>query len=301
MTYDRSMVVGCGDFSVGVGSILGQHIKGRKDENHRHRHHCRARRFRRCIGKLAHHELPRLRRLYGRGYPLQQQPRFQLSFRLAFTNITVGEHRWGVYSQERTSFCVQLFEGVTVGNSYTFNVVDPSQVPEAELPYNAPGPMGSVKAQLINDLYRRYYAGLSNAADKGAFQLAIYEISHENISALTAASAVSQLALDRGAFQANKPGGRLRRGGSDACFARTGRLRNDGKQSPWSDQPCGTGPASGCAHRRPRGARWVWSPRTRPHASPYEVIQGAAQETFIIIEAVADPNGDRFILNALLW
>ncbi len=125
----------------------------------------------------------------------------------SFTNITIGEHRWGVYSQERTSFCVQLFEGVTVGNSYTFNVVDPSQVPEAELPYNAPGPMGSVKAQLINDLYRRYYAGLSTAAEKGAFQLAIYEISHENISALTAASAVSQLALDRGAFQANKPGG----------------------------------------------------------------------------------------------
>ena len=38
-------------------------------------------------------------------------------------------------------------------------------------------------------------------------RVAIYEISHENISALTAASAVSQLALDRGAFQANKPGG----------------------------------------------------------------------------------------------
>ena len=28
----------------------------------------------------------------------------------SFTNITIGEHRWGVYSQECTTFCVQQCE-----------------------------------------------------------------------------------------------------------------------------------------------------------------------------------------------
>ena len=123
------------------------------------------------------------------------------------TNITVGVHRWGIYGQERASFCTQLFEGVTVGQTYTFNVVAPSQVPEADDPTNAPGPMGAIKAALINDLYRRYYADLAGATQVGAFQLAIYEITHENLAATSASQAVSQLALDKGAFQSGKAGG----------------------------------------------------------------------------------------------
>ena len=123
------------------------------------------------------------------------------------TNITVGVHRWGIYGQERASFCTQLFEGVTVGQTYTFNVVAPSQVPEADDPTNAPGPMGAIKAALVNDLYRRYYADLAGATQVGAFQLAIYEITHENLAASSASEAVSQLALDKGAFQSGKAGG----------------------------------------------------------------------------------------------
>ncbi|MEY3026841.1 MAG: hypothetical protein ACO31E_05950 [Phycisphaerales bacterium] len=125
----------------------------------------------------------------------------------SYSTLTVGTHRWGVYGQERTSFCTQLFEGVTEGQTYTFDVVDPSMVPEAEDPTTAPGPMGEVKAQLLNDLYRRYYAGLSGAVDTGAFQIAIYEITHENLTAETAADAVAQLNLAQGAFQASKTGG----------------------------------------------------------------------------------------------
>jgi hypothetical protein len=125
----------------------------------------------------------------------------------SLTNITVGVHRWGIYGQERASFCTQLFEGVTVGQTYTFNVVAPSQVPEADDPTNAPGPMGAIKAALINDLYRRYYADLAGATQVGAFQLAIYEITHENLAATSASQAVSQLALDKGAFQSGKAGG----------------------------------------------------------------------------------------------
>lgn len=124
-----------------------------------------------------------------------------------YSPITVGSHRWSVYGQERTTFCTQLFEGVTVGNSYTFNYVSPSMVPDGDDPYTAPGPMGSVKATLVQDLYRRYYSGLNGAVSAGAFQIALYEITHENLTATTASGAVAQLALDKGAFQAGKSGG----------------------------------------------------------------------------------------------
>lgn len=125
----------------------------------------------------------------------------------SFNTVPVGSQRFGIYGQERTTFCTQIFEGVSVGQQYTFNVVAPSQVPEANDPTNSPGPMGEIKATLVNDLYRRYYAGLSTATQFGAFQIALYEITHENISATSAAAAVGQLGLQQGAFQANKTGG----------------------------------------------------------------------------------------------
>jgi len=125
----------------------------------------------------------------------------------SFETIAVGPQRFSVYGQERVTFCTQIFEGVTAGQQYTFDVVAPSQVPEANDPTNSPGPMGEIKATLVGDLYRRYYAGLSSAAQFGAFQIALYEITHENLDASTAAAAVSQLSLNMGAFQASKTGG----------------------------------------------------------------------------------------------
>jgi len=127
-----------------------------------------------------------------------------------FSNVSIGSQQWSVYGQQRTTFCVQLFEGVTAGNSYTYTILPPSQVPDMDAPVNAPGPMGPVKATLVNDLYRRYYAGLSGAQSVGAFQLALWEITHENIDARTASEAVTQLGLDRGAFQVNQLSGTYR-------------------------------------------------------------------------------------------
>ncbi len=115
-----------------------------------------------------------------------------------FTDITVGAHRFGVYSQERVTFCAQIFEGVTAGNSYTFDYTDVANVPDSP---PAPGAMGAIKATLVSDLYRRFYSGLSTAQDNAAFQIAIYEITHENLSAADAASALAQLDLTKGAFQ----------------------------------------------------------------------------------------------------
>lgn len=115
-----------------------------------------------------------------------------------FSNITAGFHRFGVYGSERQSFCVQIFEGVTAGQSYTYEFTDVANVPDAP---PAPGPIGAVKATLVQDLYTRFHAGLQSNLDAAAFQIALYEISHENITATDAAGALAQLDLARGAFQ----------------------------------------------------------------------------------------------------
>lgn len=118
-----------------------------------------------------------------------------------FYNITCGVHNFTSASgTSRMTFCAQLFEGVTAGNTYTFAVVDPSNVPDE--PGN-PGNMGALKATLVQDLYRRYYKNIDTATEASAFQLAVYEITHENITAQTAADAVAQLSLMKGAFQAS--------------------------------------------------------------------------------------------------
>jgi hypothetical protein len=119
----------------------------------------------------------------------------------SFYNITCGVHNFttaGGFS--RMTFCAQLFEGVVAGNTYSFDIVDPANVPDE--PGN-PGNMGAIKSTLIQDLYRRYYYGIDTAAEASAFQLAVYEISHENLSAADAAGAVGQLTLQKGAFQAD--------------------------------------------------------------------------------------------------
>ena len=128
-------------------------------------------------------------------------------FAMSFQTVPVGSQRFSAYGQERMSFCTQVYEGLTAGSQYTYDIVAVSQVPEADSPTNAPGPMGAIKATLVEDLYRRYYSGLSTASQIGAFQIAIYEITHENLNATSAAQAVTQLGLDKGAFQANKSGG----------------------------------------------------------------------------------------------
>jgi len=149
----------------------------------------------------------------GRGHTVQtgiaynSTAAWNARFATTYASVLVGAQRFSAYGQERTTFCTQVFEGVTAGSQYTYNIVAVSQVPEADNPTNAPGPMGAVKATLVNDLYKRYYAGLNTAAQFGSFQLALYEITHENLSAATASEALAQLGLDKGAFQANKSGG----------------------------------------------------------------------------------------------
>lgn len=122
----------------------------------------------------------------------------------SFYNIVCGQHNFTSASgRSRVTFCAQLFEGVTAGNTYTFAVVTPENVPDEP---GSPGNMGLVKAALVQDLYKRYYRFVDTADEASAFQLALYEITHENITAADAAGAVAQLSLEKGAFQSQAAG-----------------------------------------------------------------------------------------------
>ncbi|MBL9120095.1 MAG: VPLPA-CTERM sorting domain-containing protein [Phycisphaerae bacterium] len=125
----------------------------------------------------------------------------------SFNAIHVGEHLFHIGGLNYSTFCVQLYEGLNVGSTVCFDEVDVASVPDAP---PEPGPMGAIKATLIQDLYWRFHdfatdesvdsatANLRNAA----FQLAIYELSHENFDAGSAGDALAQIDLDQGAFQA---------------------------------------------------------------------------------------------------
>lgn len=139
--------------------------------------------------------------------------------RTTFSGVKVGEHLFQQYGNSYSTFCIQLFEGITAGSTVCFDVVGVADVPDSP---PAPGPMGELKATLVQDLYHRFYSFAIDVSQDvstrnlrcAAFGLALYEISHENLDAATAAGALGQLSLELGAFQADENDAHA--GGADA-------------------------------------------------------------------------------------
>ena len=86
-----------------------------------------------------------------------------------FNNLT--------YGGEVTTFCVEMNEGFP-DDPIVYTVAELTSVPE-ETP---PGNMNQMKADYMSDLYARWYyqSGTGNRDKAAAFQLAVWEISHEN-------------------------------------------------------------------------------------------------------------------------
>lgn len=100
------------------------------------------------------------------------------------------------------SFCVQLEENVSVGQAVSFEVVGPESLPDAP---PMPGPMGSVRSALVQDLYSRSYesmiimTGSALQDQAAAFQMVIWEITHElSADDTDLASLVADLDLSSG-------------------------------------------------------------------------------------------------------
>lgn len=101
-------------------------------------------------------------------------------------------------------FCVEINEGFP-DDPISYNVVDPTGVPEE----SPPGNMSANQSQMMQDLFRRYYNSTVNrdgaswtdySNNAAAFQLVVWEISHENFSSSDLSGMKAELDISLGAF-----------------------------------------------------------------------------------------------------
>ena len=132
-----------------------------------------------------------------------------------FFQLNTKQHIWsdvdGVISGNIQTYCLQLYQGVDVGETYDYTFT-----PIADSPTSppSPGPMGIERAKIIKDLYARnidpVHGGILNTTSgdvtASALQMVIWEISHERFTATTASGMVEQMTLELGAFQWNGQG-----------------------------------------------------------------------------------------------
>lgn len=117
----------------------------------------------------------------------------------AFASTTAGIFTW---SGGQKTFCTQLNEHISNLQTVTYTCVSPELVPDA--PPALPGNMGSVKAEVLRDLFARNYAATiaGNSTAAAAFQCVVWEITHETIAAnATAQSFASSLSILNGTFK----------------------------------------------------------------------------------------------------
>jgi len=123
----------------------------------------------------------------------------------SFGNITAGQLEFTVFGKTYLNYCVQLFEGLPQGVNADWCVTDVASVPDAP---PAPGPMGALIASLVQDLYARFHQSVQDSIDSvqtAAFQVAIWELTHENFTAnATVADVLDEISLENGAFQQHK-------------------------------------------------------------------------------------------------
>jgi len=131
------------------------------------------------------------------------------------SNIQVKQHRFTntATGKQMRNYCVQVFESVTPGNTYTYNEVNVNDVPDFP---PGPGPMGTARGRLMRNLYSRFYSEVDGSTDNvkcAAFALLVWEISHENFNGLGGSATASDIlnagALDvgLGAFQVSSVAG----------------------------------------------------------------------------------------------
>lgn len=122
----------------------------------------------------------------------------------SYNSVYAGRMQWnGPYGKSYTTYCTQLNEYISWNQTVTYTETEIENVPDAP---GSPGPMGSIKAALLRDLYARHYATVKASSSNdlnAAFQVAVWEITHENINAANAAAAVGQLNVLTGALQMN--------------------------------------------------------------------------------------------------
>ncbi len=119
-----------------------------------------------------------------------------------WSTVKAGKMKWSkAGGGTATTFCTQLAESISVGQTVNYLVAPVENVPDP-----APGAMGAIRAQLVRDLYTKQWSSVKNSSDtklNAAFQLTIWEITHENLTAASAQAALAQLNVTKGALAVN--------------------------------------------------------------------------------------------------
>ncbi|MCH2160591.1 MAG: hypothetical protein MK085_01825 [Phycisphaerales bacterium] len=127
------------------------------------------------------------------------------TFNSSTHTVRGGQFLWA--GNVRT-FCTQLEEDLSIGSTVEYEIVPVELVPD-EPP--SPGPMGINRAILVKDLYARWYetvlskTGLEARNYAAAFQMNIWELTHQDVDDSTPDSTLSgmSLALGNATFSSN--------------------------------------------------------------------------------------------------
>lgn len=133
-----------------------------------------------------------------------------------FYNLKAREHLWTSSDGTGVSWCIQLYQGLAVGSTYSFLEVVAADAPSG---LTAPGPMGSIRAEVAADAMFRW-TNLDGSIIDGvtatetndraaAFSVLLWELTHESITAGTREGVLGQMSLSTGAFRANLTAGAL--------------------------------------------------------------------------------------------
>ena len=127
-----------------------------------------------------------------------------------FYTLKAREHLWASSDGTTTSWCIQLYQSLTIGSTYGFLEVAAADAPSG---LSHPGPMGLTRAEVAADAMFRWTnldgsilagADATETNDRAAaFSVLLWELTHESITATTREGVLGQMSLSTGAFRAN--------------------------------------------------------------------------------------------------
>jgi len=74
------------------------------------------------------------------------------------------------------TFCIELTENFSTGSVHTVQYANPQDAPDPGNPLATVGHMGLAKANLLSELFGRFFAAVDTAKEAAAFQVAVWEI-----------------------------------------------------------------------------------------------------------------------------
>lgn len=106
-----------------------------------------------------------------------------------YSSAMAGGYTWtrtgGDYAGEGAAgqfvtFCIEVAQHISYNKTYSFTLREPEDSPR-------PGVgMGTEKADLLAELFGRYFGSLSTTTDYTAFQTAVWEVTHDDDRSLAA-------------------------------------------------------------------------------------------------------------------